>query len=74
MLYTDLDIILEPERSELRQTIGDWAGRNILYYPSNPHDNTERKGEIYFERDPSRFVFHYWWQCYLSGIKNTVQR
>jgi hypothetical protein len=74
MHYSDLDINMEPERSNLRQNIGDWAGRNFLYYPSNPHNDVERKGEIYFERDPSRFVFHYWWQCYLSGIKNTVQR
>lgn len=74
MRYFDLDVNLEPARSELRQTIGDWAGRNILYYPSNPHNEIEREGEIYFERDVSRFVFHYWWQCYLSGIKNTLQR
>ncbi len=75
MQYTGLNITLEPDRSDLRQDIVNWAGRNMLYHPSNPANNNElRTGTIDFERDVTRFVFHYWWNCYLSGIKNIVLR
>lgn len=75
MHYSDLNITLEPDRSKLRQDIVNWAGRNLLYHPSNPTNNNElRTGTIDFERDVTRFVFHYWWNCYLTGIKNTVLR
>ncbi len=75
MQYTDLNITLEPDRSKLRQDIVNWAGRNMLYHPSNPaNDNELRTGTIDFERDVTRFVFHYWWNCYLSGIKDSVLR
>lgn len=75
MLYSDLDITLEPERSDFRQNVVGWAARNFLYFSANPSNNNEpRKGKIDFERDPSRFVFHYWWNSYLSGIKNTILR
>lgn len=75
MHYSDLNITLEPDRSKLRQDIVNWAGRNLLYHPSNPASNNElRTGTIDFERDVTRFVFHYWWNCYLTGIKETVLR
>ncbi len=75
MYYSGLNITLEPDRSELRQSIVRWAGRNLLYHPSNPANNNElRTGTIDFDRDVTRFVFHYWWKSYLSGIKNTVLR
>lgn len=75
MYYKDLNITLEPDRSELRKNIVNWAGRNLLYHPSNPQENEElRTGTIDFERDVTRFVFHYWWKSYLSGIENTVVR
>lgn len=75
MLYSDLNLILEQDRNKLRRTIIGWAGRSFLYYPSNPNKNgTVREAAIEYERDKTRFVFHYWWNCYLSGIKNTVLR
>jgi hypothetical protein len=75
MLYDDLNLVLEQDRSRLGRSIIGWAGRNFLYYPSNPNRNDPvREADIEFERDKTRFVFHYWWNCYLSGIKNTVLR
>lgn len=75
MLYDDLNLVLEQDRSKLGRSIIGWAGRNFLYYPSNPNKNDSvREADIEFERDITRFVFHYWWNCYLSGIKNTVLR
>jgi hypothetical protein len=74
MEYNNLRIV-ETDRSNLRQALVGWAGRNFLYHPSNPGRNDAlRIGTIDFSRDPSRFVIHYWWQSYLSGIKSSILR
>ena len=75
MRYQGLALDLEPSGSQIRRTIVGWLGRNLVYHPHNPATNSNlRIGTIDFERDPSRFVFHYWWNAYLTGIKHSVLR
>ncbi|MFN3556889.1 MAG: hypothetical protein ACK4VN_13095 [Bacteroidales bacterium] len=75
MRYQGLTLEMEPSRSQIRRNIVGWLGRNLVYHPHNPATNNNlRIGTIDFERDPSRFVFHYWWNAYLTGIKHTVLR
>lgn len=75
MHYSGLRLDLAPERNRLRQTIANWAGRQFMYHPSNPGNHTEvRPGTIYFEREADRFVFHYWWNSFLTGVLSTVMR
>ena len=75
MRYSGLDLNLQPERSELRQSIINWAGRNLVYHEDNPQKDEEpREGEMDFERNPTRFVFHYWWNTFLTGVRSTIFR
>ena len=75
MRYSGLDLNIQPERSELRQSIINWAGRNLVYHEDNPQKDEEpREGEMDFERNPTRFVFHYWWNTFLTGVRSTVFR
>lgn len=74
MEWNDLSLNLTPEAGRVITGITKSLGK-IIYFQSNP-DNVKDlpTGEIYYERDISRFVFHYWWHCYLSGIKASVLR
>ena len=75
MRYSGLELDLQPERSELRQSIFNWAGRNLVYHEDNPQKDEEpREGEMDFERNPTRFVFHYWWNTFLTGVRSTIFR
>lgn len=74
MEWYDLSLNFTPESGKMVTGITKYLGK-IIYHSSNPNDlNKSPSGEIYFERDIQRFVFHYWWNCYLSGIKNSVIR
>jgi hypothetical protein len=75
MRYSGLRMDMAPDRGRLRQAITNWVGRQFVYYPSNPGSNGEvRQGTIAFAREPDRFVFHYWWNCFLTGAGSTVMR
>ncbi|MFO7864669.1 MAG: hypothetical protein R6U85_11750 [Salinivirgaceae bacterium] len=72
MEWDDLMLNFKPKTSGLITDITNSFGK-IIYNQSNPDDATKSPtGSIYYKRDISRFVFHYWWNCYLSGIKNSV--
>jgi len=72
MEWNDLLLNFTPEAGDVITGITQSLGK-IIYHQSNPDIvNKEPSGEIYFERDIRRFVFNYWWNCYLSGIKNSV--
>jgi hypothetical protein len=74
MEWSDLSIELTPDEGGIIRNITATLGE-ILYHSSNPDsDDDFPSGKIEFERDVSRFVFHYWWNSYLSGIKNSVLR
>ncbi len=72
MEWNDLLLDFSPDAGGMIAEITKSLGK-IIYHQSNP-DNLDKypSGEIYYERDIRRFVFHYWWNCYLSGIKNSV--
>lgn len=72
MEWSDLSLNFTPEAGDVITGITQSLGE-MIYHQSNPGNvNNEPSGDIYFERDTSRFVFNYWWNCYLSGIKNSV--
>lgn len=72
MEWNDLLLDFTPEAGDFITGITKSLGK-IIYHQSNPDNvNNNPSGEIYYERDIRRFVFHYWWNCYLSGIKNSV--
>ncbi len=73
MQYAGLVIELIPDGGGVIQDIARYAGRKLLYHQANPSGDDElRVGKIDFDRDNRRFVFNYWWKCYLSGIKDSV--
>jgi hypothetical protein len=75
MSWSGLLIDLTPDAGNFLSSLTRFAGRTFLYRPSgSPDSNNSAGGEIYFERDTTRFVFHYWWNCYLSGILDNVIR
>ena len=72
MKWNDLLLDFTTEAGDVITGITKSLGK-IIYHQSNPDNvNNDPSGEIYYERDIRRFVFHYWWNCYLSGIKNSV--
>jgi len=72
MEWSDLSLNFTPEAGDVIAGITNTMGK-LIYHQSNPDDvNKSPAGDIYYERDVSRFVFNYWWNCYLSGIKNSV--
>jgi hypothetical protein len=75
MHYSNLTLQIGENGGRLRRGIIRVVGQNLVYHPSNPGPrNRERTGEINFERDITRFVIHYWWQSFLSGVVDTVVR
>ena len=73
MTWTDLLLDITPDAGGFISSITRFAGKNL--YHSDRIDNADDpSGEIEFDRDVTRFAFHYWWNCYLSGIKNSVLR
>jgi hypothetical protein len=72
MEWDDLLLNFTPEAGDMITGITQSFGK-LIYHQSNPGNvSKDPSGEIYYERDVSRFVFHYWWNCYLSGIKKSV--
>lgn len=72
MKWNDLLLNFTPDAGDVITGITKPLGK-IIYHQSNSEKvNDHPSGEIYYERDIRRFVFHYWWNCYLSGIKNSV--
>ncbi len=75
MEYKDLEINLMPGKDNILSNAANWAGKRLVYYADNPENGQElRTGEIDFERNKTRFVFHYWWKSYFSGIKDAAMR
>jgi hypothetical protein len=76
MLYHGLDITIKNKRTDdtsafRERFISFIANRRIL--DSNPiTDEKVRLGIIDFERDPERFIFHYWFGSILSGITSSL--
>ena len=76
MLYNGLNITVKNKQTDdttafRERFISFIANRRIL--DSNPvKDEKVRVGIIDFERDPERFIFHYWFNSILSGITSSL--
>ncbi len=75
MRYSDLEVDLAPDRGRVIQGIAGFVGPNFLYHQDNPENDGElRVGQVSYERDVTRFVFHYWWHSFFSGAKDTYMQ
>jgi hypothetical protein len=75
--YTDLEIeILDKSYKRNRnifRDIGAFLANKLVIKSQNPEKSGElREGEVYFQREKSKFIFHYWWNLILSGLKSTI--
>jgi hypothetical protein len=76
LLYHDLNIkVKNRETDEItglkEQLISFFA--NMVVINENPKPGKEvRVGIIDFERDPEKFIFNYWVQSILTGVKSTL--
>jgi len=73
--YSDLEIELLPDKKKILKGVARFLGKNALYHQNNLKDKGElRIGKINFERDKTRFVFHYWAHSFMSGVKDSVMQ
>jgi hypothetical protein len=73
--YNDLSVLMidkEKGQAGLDEKLGSFLANAFVLKASNPKSVFLRIGNIVYERDPSRAMFHYWWQSLLSGIKSSV--
>lgn len=76
LLYHGLDVTLKNKRTDdttaAKEQIGSLIA-NIKILNSNPlPGNKIRKGIIYNERDPEKFLFNYCFKSFLSGITSSL--
>jgi len=78
ILYNGLNVTVKNKQTDdttafRERFISFIANRRIL--DSNPvTDGKVRVGIIDYERDPERFIFHYWFNSILSGITSSLIR
>ena len=78
ILYNGLNVTVKNKQTDdttafRERFISFIANRRIL--DSNPvADGEVRVGIIDYERDPERFIFHYWFNSILSGITSSLIR
>ncbi|KEO72109.1 hypothetical protein EL17_19555 [Anditalea andensis] len=77
MKYRDLKIKILDKNYKDNQNIFRKAGAflaNTLVVPNdNPKKNGElAEGQVFARRDPSKFIFSYWWELLLSGMMSTL--
>mgnify|MGYP006279447377 CR=1 FL=1 len=73
--YDDLSVLMidkQKGQAGLDEKLGSFIANAFVLKGSNPKSVFLRIGNIAFERDPSRAMFHYWWQSLLSGIKSSI--
>lgn len=77
MKYQDLAIDIRGKSSAKGQNIfhklGSFLTNKFLIRTDNPNKKGElKKGDVYFRRDQSKFIFNYWWKLLLSGMRSTI--
>ncbi len=73
--YDDLSVLMidkEKGQAGFDEKIGSFLANAFVLRTSNPRSVFLRVGNIEFERDPSRAMFHYWLQSILSGVKSSI--
>lgn len=55
------------------QRIGSFLANKLILKSQNPNRKGElKKGAVYYPRDQHKFIFKYWWELVLSGLKSTI--
>ncbi|WP_146947865.1 hypothetical protein [Cyclobacterium qasimii] len=75
--YSDLQIeILDKDykrNKNVFRDIGAFIANKLVIRTHNPQKSGDlQKGEVYFQRAEHKFIFHYWWNLVLSGLKSTI--
>tara|TARA_R110001592_G_scaffold101302_1_gene286795 strand:- start:254121 stop:255809 length:1689 start_codon:yes stop_codon:yes gene_type:complete len=75
--YSDLKIeILDKDykrNKNVFRNIGAFLANKLVIRTHNPQKSGDlQKGEVYFRRAEHKFIFHYWWNLVLSGLKSTI--
>ncbi len=75
--YTDLSIeILDKDFGGdpgLLRRIGSFLANKIVVRQQNPNQRGSlSEGTVYFKREQHKFIFNYWWNLILSGLRTTV--
>jgi hypothetical protein len=75
--YSDLKIeILDKNykrNKNVFRDIGAFLANTLVIRTHNPQKSGGlQKGEVYFQREKHKFIFHYWWNLILSGLKSTI--
>lgn len=53
--------------------IGAFLANKLVVRTNNPQNSGDlQKGDVYFRREKHKFIFHYWWNLILSGLKSTI--
>jgi len=77
MKYRDLKIKILDKNYQDNQNIfrraGAFLANTFVVQNNNPKKNGElSEGKVYYKRDPSKFIFNYWWELLLSGMMSTL--
>ena len=73
--YNDLSVLMidkEKGQAGFDEKLGSFIANAFVLKANNPKSAFLRIGNIANERDPSRAMFHYWWQSILSGVKSSI--
>jgi len=75
--YEDLEIEILDKNFERDQNIfrklGAFLANKVVIRSQNPNKSGNlSKGDVYFKRARHKFIFHYWWNLVLSGLKSTL--
>lgn len=75
--YENLEIEILDKKFEHNQNVfrklGAFLANKLVIKSQNPNKRGELKtGAVYEQRNKSKFIFHYWWQLLLSGLKSTI--
>jgi len=70
--YKDVDIEFIEKESGLFKEMVDGLVEWLAFPQENLPGEKHRIGQMYYERDTSRFIFHHLWHSVLSGIKSVI--
>ena len=75
--YENLEIEILDKNFEHNQNVfrklGAFLANKLVIKSQNPNKRGElKKGAVYERRNQAKFIFHYWWQLLLSGLKSTI--
>lgn len=77
LAYHDLKVAVKNKKTDdttaVKERVVSFIANNIVLKKNNPeHADKLRKANMYYERNPNRFIFNYCWKTLLSGIKTTI--